>query len=204
MATHSSPHDPVAAVPRSLGRSLADAPSNLLDRLEPGERLLWWDRPAAWRFACQRLTYLPVAAVVACVGLWVIINLLVLSRRPDWLPDTDWGTILLGTLAGLIGTYHGVRNILNSRNVAYGLTERRLLIATGRWKAASVEAKAFRKIRRFGERRGTIWVDFEPIGEDGGSRHALFGIADAPAVEELLREQFNIPKTQKSFWRPFG
>jgi hypothetical protein len=191
-----------------LGQSIADAPSQLRDRLAPGERLIWWDRAAAWQFTIRPLTYLLVAAGFACFGLWAVID--AIAHGSLFGPsDTSssyvvFGLFLACAIGGLIGVYFGLRNIANRHNVAYGLTDRRLIIAIGRWKAKSFDATAFRNIWRLGKRRGTIWFDFGPDGEGPGYRHALYGIADAPGVERLLHEQFNMPKKKKSFWRPFG
>lgn len=184
------------------------APSNLLDRLEADERLLWWGRPDARRFAANYVVQLLVAVLFAGIGFWVTINALLRNQvfgTADPLSSyLGFGAFLAAGIGGLIGTYLMLRTISSRHDVAYGLTDRRLIIATGRWKAKSFGAKAFHKVKRTGKQRGTIWFDYGSSGDGDAYRHALFGIPDAERVEQLLRQQFPVQERKKSIWRPFG
>jgi hypothetical protein len=102
-------------------------------------------------------------------------------------------------IAGLAGTYSISRTILYRREIAYGLTDRRLIIVTGKHEAKSFGAKAFRRIKRTGKQRNTLKFNYD--GEHFS--HALYGISDAEHVERLLRQQFPPPE-ESSFWSLFG
>jgi hypothetical protein len=87
-------------------------------------------------------------------------------------------------------------------NVLYALTDRRLIIAVGQQKPKSFGAEAFQKMRRTGDRRGTVWLDYGPDSDGSSYRQALFGIPDAERVEQLLRQKFPLVEKQQSSWRP--
>ena len=115
-----------------------------------------------------------------------------------------FGAFLAAGIGGLIGTDLMLQTVLSCHDVAYGLTDRRLIIATGRWRAKSFGAKAFHRVKRTGKQRGTVWFDYGSSGEGYGYRQALFGIRDAERVEQLLHQQFPEQEKQKSVWRLFG
>ena len=171
------------------------APSHLTNRLEAGEQLIWWGRPDARKLTINSVGALLIAFTFAVLCLWKP-GLALLQYHTF---DTSHPISLIVGIAGLYGAYAMGRTILNRHKVAYGLTERRLIIATGRWKAKSFGAKAFRHMERKGTQRGTIWFDHD--GETYS--HSLVGIPDAEHVEQLLRQQFPVPEKDatKSIWQ---
>lgn len=150
------------------------------------EKLLWWDKPPAWVFAIRQALDLGVSLAV----LTVIFSVLwpFRSARPLFL-----FLLAFGAVAGLIAVsaaYNALRAILNSGNVVYALTNKRLIVAIGRWKVRSYGPKAFQKMQRWGSERGTIWFDFGHQVDGWGFRRALFCVQDAAGVERLIRQQF--------------
>lgn len=171
------------------------APSYLTNRLKAGEQLIWWGRPDVGKLTTNAVGPLLIALAFSVLCLWKP----AVALLQNHLFDTSHPISLIVGIAGLYGAYTMGRTILNRNNVVYGLTERRLIIATGRWRAKSFGAKAFRHMKRKGTQPGTIWFDHD--GETYSN--SLLGIPDAEHVEQLLRQQFPIAEKEAttSIWQ---
>ena len=192
--------------PQGNTASVAAVPANLVKRLDPDERLLWWGRPDAARFAAHYSLSAMISLIFMLVGIGVLISAFLhnqgFAATDPFATKMHWGVFLVCGVGGFIGSFVALRTMWSRHDVAYGLTDRRLIIAIGTWKTKSFGPEAFNKIKRSGEERRTIWFDYGSDGDGYDYRHALFGILDADRVEELLRRQFP-PVKKKGVWSFF-
>jgi hypothetical protein len=190
--------------------SLADAPANLVGLIEPGERLIWQGRPSIGKFRAHYARKLFGLTFYTLAGLWIVLagktreQLFQLASSAFPLSSLIAGLLLACLIGALYGAYHCLRMILNAGNVAYGLTDRRLIIAIGGWRSQSFGARAFRSIHRSLWQRGTLWFGWSDRSYTHRYRHALFGVTDVEFVEHLLRQQFTDKKKRNRFWRLQG
>ena len=205
-------HSPTTAgkqLRHSAGGQLGEyLPAQILAELEPGERLIWSERPSSWRYAAHYLPQLIMGCVFAALASWQVFwkdwEILLALRFDDLASMLHFGLWFALLIVGVRSIFTGLRALISCRNVVYALTDRRLIVAEDRQKPQSFSAKAFEKMRRTGGRRGTIWFDYGSDGDSSSYRHALFGIPDAEGVEQLLRRQFPPIEKRESSWRPFG
>jgi hypothetical protein len=183
--------------------TVAPVPANLAKRLEPDERLLWWGRPDASQFAGQYALSGVTFLVLMVVGMAVLTSAFLHDRgftpTDPLATKVHWVLLLACGIGGFIGSFVALRAMRSRHDVAYGLTDRRLIIVIGTWKTKSFGPEAFARIKRGRTDHRTIWFDYGSDGEGYGYRHALLGIADADHVEQLLRQQFP-PVKKKSAW----
>lgn len=172
------------------------APAVILEKLEPDERLLWWDQPPAWAFSIGPLLNFLVNAFALAVGWAVFQHIPPQFRTGPWAVALGGFALFVGILI-LLSIRESAKKLLNSGRVVYALTDRRLIVATGRWRVRSFAAKALRRIKRLGSARGTIWFDFGHRDEGWRYRHALICVKDAPRVEQLIRAQFQTQQSLK-------
>lgn len=163
-------------------------------RLHPGETLIWHDKPSPWRAAAQPLLFLVFATIwtgFAVVWTRVASGMAVVSLASP--PDA---LLLIGGLFCVAGATVWVfilRNVVNCWRTAYGLTNRRVIIAVGEnGPTRSFGPLALSRIERSGgEERGTVRFDYGPMMLWRGNYgfQAGFHRIRAPArVEALIYE----------------
>jgi hypothetical protein len=178
----------------------AGAPANLLAHIKDGEQLIWWGRPspAAVRSAFTWRFWIAVILSLFFWGpvIWTLAHALFIRQGP--IPGIGlfiWAVFCLMAVLLTYCAYYARIRIINCHDIAYGLTNTRLILATAQLRAESFNAHAFRKMRRD---QNTIHFDYRthksPDHRVGGAREfyhqALVGILDAGRVERLLRETF--------------
>ncbi len=186
-------------------------------RLHPGERLIWHDAPNPWRIALLYILFIP--------NLYFgFIFVIIASRSFVFSEKTSivWA-IFLFSFAAALGTAAvlAIRKIFNAWRTAYGLTDKRVIVAVGASKTESHEPLELQWMRRnHSGARGDIILtkpDFvsqpEPLywrilRDPNGfywrslrrtaphDKPGLYSIRDPARIEALIRETLLKPHTE--------
>lgn len=165
------------------------ARSIITSRLQPGEKLIWYDSPGPWRAAARHL------AGFAFITAWLGFVAAALATKRSWQPDWSSGwldvAVLIPLFMALLGAVFwltSLREIYRCWHTAYGLTDRRVIIAVGdKGPTQSFGADAFATMARKGDDdAGHLLFDYGPRGRSTGFRHGLFGIAEPRRVEAAI------------------
>jgi hypothetical protein len=161
-------------------------------RLQPGERLIWHSVPSPWRAA------VPYLYSLAFMTFWTGAALYGASKALERVPDPGLDSLLgalgvpaLFVLIGAAAWLWVAKKITDGWRTAYGLTNRRVIIAVGRNGAAkSYSAAALSGMKRTGDEfRGSILFESGLRGWGYGYDHAgLYGIENPARVEALIYE----------------
>jgi hypothetical protein len=165
------------------------ARSIIQSRLQPGEQLVWYDSPGPWRAAARHLT--SFAFITAWLGFVAALFAAKRSWQPDWWHGWMDMAVLIPALLILIGLFFwlvSLRDIFRCWHTAYGLTDRRVIIAVGqKGPTQSFGPDAFTKTAHKGDDRGHVLFDYGRRGRSMGFRHGLFGIAEPRRVEAAIK-----------------
>jgi hypothetical protein len=153
--------------------------------LQPGEQLIWSQRPKKLRFAARGGGYLAAGAVLLVLntlGIWKIFDQ----------PDTVW---LLNVTISVILMLVPVFRLLISPSVYYAISDARAIIVRGN-AMRDIELAKIKSIDRVQHPFGITDIlfidDLTPSQEaEGGYAHARDGfeaVTDARDVENLLRQ----------------
>ena len=167
------------------------AQSIVIRRLQPGERLIWHGAPAPWQAALGPLFILAFMTVWTGFAFFWTAMASVTLKSPDWKPPSAFLSIGgLFCLIGVFGWAGALKAVADCWRTAYGLTDRRVVIAVGdSGKTTSFGAAALSNMERTGgEARGTIRFGFGPSGKSYGYNAGLFGIVDPARVEAAIYE----------------
>jgi hypothetical protein len=160
-------------------------------RLQPGERLIWYGVPSPWRAAAPYL--FPLAFMTFWTGgvLYAASNAYAKIPNPS-LRDL-LGPLAVPVLFGVIGAaawLWNAKKIADCWRTAYGLTDRRVIIAVGRdGPCQSFGPAALADIERTGnEASGNLRFDRDRLRRGYGFSPGLFGIPGPARVEALIYE----------------
>ena len=169
------------------------APKTLQDRLEPGERLIWWDRPKRG-FLLRRTDFFLVPFSVLWCAFAIFWEYLVTKdgKAPTFF-------MLWGIPFVLVGIYFVFGRFLydawRRSRLVYGLTQERVLLATPKsCRSLMLDGIGEMNLEEFRRGEGSIAFGREPPlwrGEDGG----WAGWSGTPTVPTLER----IPEARRVF-----
>ncbi|MGO9985148.1 MAG: hypothetical protein ACLPIX_13210 [Rhodomicrobium sp.] len=164
-----------------------EAQSIMARRLRLGETLVWFGVPKPWRAARNYL------GVLAFMTIWTGLAVRSLAVKASQLGSLKLG-VFMASLFSLLGAavwLWTAKKAAYCWRTAYGLTNRRVIIAAGlNGPTQSYSpAKLSGFVRSGGESEGSILFDFGPLGEgSSGYRAGLHGIRDPGRVEALIYE----------------
>ncbi len=167
-----------------------EAFSVISQKLHPGETLLWHGAPSPWRAAVPHLPLL--AFMTFWTGIIARSFFMPAAKAPDWHARDNFFLLIVPVLMCLIGAgiwLWTAKKIADGWRTAYGLTNRRVIVAVGgNGPVKSYCAAAFSKMERKGDTdRGTILFDYGWKGRYGEDyRAGLFGIPGPSRVEALI------------------
>ena len=168
-------------------------------RLQPGEKLIWHGVPTPLQAAqgeLLRLGFMTIWTGIAAFGLYNAIHGANLAK-----PNSASPVLLVTSIFCIIGTIvllRTLKSILDCWQIAYGLTDRRIIIAAGEsGKTQSFTAGALTELSRSGDdRKGSLLFDQGRKGRSFGYRSGLYGIADPARVESLIYRTLITPNKQ--------
>jgi hypothetical protein len=159
--------------------------------LEPGEQLLWRDRPDVKAYRERVPTRVWVALGLPAVGAAVVISYFQSGASSEL--QVLIATLLLG---GIFSLCMPLRMWRESRQTEYALTDRRAIIERPGFVVRNRVSVPFSAIRHVELRNGTttgdlIFRDFFQQSDHGleNTRDGFFAIANAQEVEQLLRAE---------------
>jgi hypothetical protein len=154
------------------------AQSIIMQRLQAGETLIWYGTPSPWRAAAPHL------GVLAFMTLWTGLAVRGVQNAKD--P----GVASLFCIAGAATCVWVLKKILDCWRIAYGLTNRHVIVATGYdGPTESYGAAALSDMVRTGDPCwGSIKFNYGRKGEGTGYKAGLHGIRDPARVEALIYE----------------
>lgn len=170
------------------------APKQILDRLEPGERLSWWDQPRqGFMLRAADWFSIPIALFWCGISLFALIKA---NRSGTWADLIPPSLLLIG-LYMLIGRFF--HDAWRRARTFYGLTDRRVLIVRGKqFQSLSLDQIEELSLNESKDGTGSIRFGREPpyFTEDGVSLLGpvvpmLERINEAPRVFAAIREAQN-------------
>ena len=174
------------------------SPPIFLDRLQPGERIVWFGKAGPWAAASRSV--LPLAVMTAFMGV-AIIGGWKAYHSPKQHPGAFEAAVIFA-MTGALFWFFALKGFLKCWATAYALTDRRLIIAVGA-KAQSFPAAALVQICRTGNAKQGSLLFGEPLFSMyascfGGVSQikGLYGIADPTRVEALIYETLIMPKKE--------
>ncbi len=170
------------------------ARNQVVSRLQPGEKLVWSATPSPWG-AAARGPFLMLLFALFFFGFSIFWILGAYTATPKTAHAQAPYFFLFGVPFVAVGIYQilaSFKSIVDCWRTAYGLTDRRVIIATGaRGKTQSLWPNSLGQIDRSGDdRRGTI--TFAGAASELADRRgwkpkpAFAGIAEPRKVEALI------------------
>lgn len=159
-------------------------PSLVSDRLEPGEHLLWWDRPPAGLiFRPADWFLVPFSVLWACFAFFWEAKVLD-SNAPPLFGLVGVPFVLVGIYI-LVGRF--VHDAWRRGRTAYGLTDQRVMIVTGSWETKSVYLEGLGEVnlRERGDGTGSIIFGHEQSPFMRGNLGAWSGRPSVPTFERV-------------------
>jgi hypothetical protein len=171
--------------------------------LEPGEHVVWLEKPPAWAVASHFMY--PIVFMAAWTGSLIFAAVRDLSfpkpNRMDPNAVIAWVTLMLGM--STVFWYKFLTEFLNSWRTVYALTDRRVIVAAGN-ETLSYAAKHLGDIWvSGGNERGSLnfWGKAWRVKWFGGFPdrhypHGLFGITGPDRVKALIQETLIKPQNR--------
>jgi hypothetical protein len=173
--------------------------SIIMQRLQPGERLIWHGLPTPWRAA------IPHLGILGFMTVWTGFALFTLLLIPGQASATDPPPTVVLLAIPLIFCAVGtatwlwtLKKIADCWRTAYGLTDRRIIIAVGESGSTdSYTGGAIESLKRLGDnRRGTLLFDYRTKGRGYGHNAAFHGIDEPARVEALIYKTLLLKETK--------
>jgi hypothetical protein len=177
------------------------AHASISDCLQPGEKIIWLDKPDPWTAARQMAFPLVFITFWTAFVLFAAWRFFSFSKQSQ---DPNFGLIVIAVLLsfGAFSWYKYVRALLNCWATVYALTDRRIIIASG-GDTQSFTAAALGDLSRTGDaRRGSLIFGNSALSALYGQRswafgypmNGLYGIENPGRVEALIYETLIMPK----------
>jgi hypothetical protein len=177
--------------------------SLISQQLHPGERIIWHGTPTpliAAREQAFQLVFMTIWTGAVLFGLW---NLVVGPKANSSAPFP--ALLVLGVMI-TVGTTSWIRTLRSFTacwNTAYGLTDRRIIIAVGEGATQSFTAAALGNLSRTGsKKRGSLTFGSSAYPDYGrpfrwfGLGNGLYGISDPVRVEALVYQTLIMPQRE--------
>ena len=172
-----------------------EALSIITRRLQPGETLVWYGVPRPFQAAGKHL--LMLAFVTVWIGIFVsgLMSSSAAARAPDSKPF--YPAIVVAMLIFVFGSalwFRAAKRAADCWRRAYGLTNRRIIIAAGKeGPVNSYSAAALADMTRTGDEcEGSIEFNYGgrrwSFGGMGDYSNGLYGIGNPARVEALIYE----------------
>jgi hypothetical protein len=166
--------------------------------LQPGERIVWQGKPDPW-VASQRLIPIVLFMSLWTGGILFAAWNIIYSNKPNASGNFGLVFIIAMLLFGGASWFRALKSFFDCWNTLYVLTDRRLMITTGRDTRSFTGAALGDLSRTGGQERGSIRF--------GGSNSAygrrtwgldtfdgLYGIQNPAGVEALIYQTLIMPK----------
>lgn len=166
--------------------------------LQPGERIVWQGKPDPWA-ASRRVVPLFLFMSVWTGGILFAGWNLIYSNKPN--ANANFGLVVISgmLLIGGVSWFRALKSIFDCWNTIYVLTDRRLMITTGRDTRSFTGAALGDLSRTGGEARGSIRLNAS--NATYGRRtwdldvfDGLYGIENPAGVEALIYQTLIMPR----------